>query len=286
MRRTRPFASIACSTSSRSRRMRDDSLDANTASAAAPSSVSPSTSVNSRSNARLRCASTALVVSSTTTAPSTESPAHTGCAAATMPTRPSRDVRRSTVRMPASARSTSRANGSGRPRKSSLKSSVGCASRSAYSGRTALRSSHAAARAKPCGGGASAASGRFSVPTRAMTLDWRSTTKMRAVVLDRPCRIASISAVPAASPAAAPRRRHRRPREERRAIVQGGRHRLGRAGERALLRLAQHALDLLHVGVAEPGNGQENGEDQQELRADAEPEARPRHQLPPSASQR
>ena len=46
--------------------------------------------------------------------------------------------------------------------------------------------------------------------------------------------------------------------EQARAIVQRGRHRLRGAGERALLRVAQNALELAHVLVAEPRQRKEH----------------------------
>jgi hypothetical protein len=66
-----PCRSIAASASSRSRRMRAVKRDAYRVSATDPMSSAASTILNRRSNARLRSASTALVVSSTITAPLT-----------------------------------------------------------------------------------------------------------------------------------------------------------------------------------------------------------------------
>src|SRR5207248_9341235 len=62
--------------------------------------------------------------------------------------------------------------------------------------------------------------------------------------------------------------------EQRSPVVQGGRHRLRRTGERALLGVAQETLELLHVLVAEPRDREEYGQDKQELRANAEGDAR------------
>ena len=55
--------------------------------------------------------------------------------------------------------------------------------------------------------------------------------------------------------------------------MQRGRDRLRGAGERALLRVAQHALELAHVLDAEPRQREEHREHEQELRADAERES-------------
>jgi hypothetical protein len=108
--------------------MRAVSREANSVSAVDPTSSAARTMLNSRSNARLRSAVIELVVSSTSTAPRTLSPTQIGCAAVTITARPSGVVRRSTVRMPASAPVTSRASPSVRPAASSSKSSVGCCS--------------------------------------------------------------------------------------------------------------------------------------------------------------
>ena len=75
---------MAASASSRNRRMRADSRDAYSVEATEPTSSVASTIENSRSNARLRSASTAFVVSSTMTAPRTWSPTQIGCAAETI----------------------------------------------------------------------------------------------------------------------------------------------------------------------------------------------------------
>ena len=58
------------------------------------------------------------------------------------------------------------------------------------------------------------------------------------------------------------------------AIVQRGRHRLRRAGERSFLRIAQHALELAHVAPAEEGDDEEHRQDEQQLGTDAELDAR------------
>jgi hypothetical protein len=79
--------------------------------------------LKSRSNARLRCASTALPVCSAITTPRTSSPTHTGCAALTIIALPSDVGLRSVVRMPASAPSTSRPRGAPCVAASSSKSS-------------------------------------------------------------------------------------------------------------------------------------------------------------------
>ncbi len=86
-RRRGPADRSPRSASSRSRRMRVASREANHVSASVPTSSTASTMSNSRSNARLRSATTRLVVSSTTTAPRTWSPTQTGCAADTMTAR-------------------------------------------------------------------------------------------------------------------------------------------------------------------------------------------------------
>ena len=105
--------------------MRVASREANQVSASVPTSSTASTMSNSRTNARLRSASTRLVVSSTTTAPRTWSPTQTGCAADTITARPSDVGRRSVVRMPVSAPSTSRPCSGPRAAASSAKSSDG-----------------------------------------------------------------------------------------------------------------------------------------------------------------
>ncbi len=105
--------------------MREESHVAYSVSASEPTSSTASTMLNSRSNARLRCASTALPVSSTITAPFTESPTQIGCAALTTTAFASDVGRRSVVRMPASAPSTSRPPGVPLSAASSVKSSLG-----------------------------------------------------------------------------------------------------------------------------------------------------------------
>ena len=58
--------------------------------------------------------------------------------------------------------------------------------------------------------------------------------------------------------------------EESWAIVQCGGHRLRGSGKRALLRVAQKALQFLNVLVTQPGNRQKHRQHQQQLRPDAE----------------
>ena len=129
-------------------------------------------------------------------------------------------------------------------------------------------------------GGALRVGGGFSDPARASTVPSRSITQMRAVVRDRPSMICAISgdADGGSDGAGAARSSARsrandaigigRRREQPRPVVQRGGHRLRGAGQRALLRVAQHALQLAHVLVAEPRQREEHGEDEQELRAD------------------
>jgi hypothetical protein len=55
--------------------------------------------------------------------------------------------------------------------------------------------------------------------------------------------------------------------EQARAVVQCGRHCLRSARERSFLGIAQKALQLAHVGNAQPRQRQEHREDEQQLRA-------------------
>ncbi len=72
--------------------------------------------------------------------------------------------------------------------------------------------------------------------------------------------------------------------EQPRPVVERDRHRLRGRRERALLRVAEEALELAHVLVAEPGQREEHRQHQQQLGADAERD--PHRQPPPSARQR
>ena len=113
---------------------------------------------------------------------------------------------------------------------------------------------HARFRRRRRGGGG------FSEPARASTLPSRSMTQMRAVVRDRPCMICAISGDADGGSdtpdrcasfvgALARERRDRvgRSRKQSRPVVQRGRHGLRGARQRALLRVAQDALELAHV---------------------------------------
>jgi hypothetical protein len=75
-------------------------------------------------------------------------------------------------------------------------------------------------------------------------------------------------------------------REQARPLVQRDRHGLRGAGQRALLRIAEEALDLAHVFVAEPRQREKHRQDEQELRADAERDAHRQGTSAPSARQR
>ena len=68
-----------------------------------------------------------------------------------------------------------------------------------------------------------------------------------------------------------------RGREEPRTVVQRGGDRLRGAGQRAFLRVAQHALQFAHVLDAQPRQRQEHGEDEQQLRANGQRNAGQRH---------
>ncbi len=108
------------------------------------------------------------------------------------------------------------------------------------------------------------------MPARASTAPSRSIAQIRAVVRDRPSMICAISgdadggmwSTPLGRVVRAlPRKRGDGVgpgREEPRPVVQRGRDRLCGAGERPLLRIAQHALQFAHVLDAQPGQRQEH----------------------------
>jgi hypothetical protein len=108
---------------------------------------------------------------------------------------PSPVSRRSTVRIPDSAPSTSRAGIATCAASSSTKSSVGWLRISVYNGCSVSRSIHRHTRGiAESGASVSGSGGRLRLPALASTSSWRSITQIRALVRDKPWMICPISA--------------------------------------------------------------------------------------------
>ena len=236
--------------------MREDSRDANSVSAVDPTSSTASTMLNSRSNARLRSARIALVVSSTSTAPRTSSPTQIGCAAVTITARPSGVVRRSTVRMPASApvdlaRVDQRAPGR-LARRSPRSAAAGRAGRAGGAARARAGARRRTGRGLGRRRAAQRARAREHVEVAIDHPDARRRAREPAQDLRDLGRRGAGCAARRRDTRLGAIGRDRGRREQPRPIVQRGGDRLRGAGERALLRVAQHALELAHVLVAQP----------------------------------